>query len=194
MLIFVEQSSTIDGFCQPTPQKWKWLSALRARLRQHNLHFFSFPRRARSTAQLQLYNCLITILQSQFTSVILKIIIYKCILLASLKHRANARSCCFQKEFSNLALDGSEVDDLLVGEVGVKDFADRDNEDLAERFDASKDDFPGVTMKRLPEAGLPGVDVMITIFCDFRQFSAKKFAFFSKINVMIKILHNLALF
>jgi hypothetical protein len=40
----------------------------------------------------------------------------------------------------------------------------------------------------------PGVNVMIAIFCDFRQFSAKKFAFFSKINVMIKILHNLALF
>jgi hypothetical protein len=40
----------------------------------------------------------------------------------------------------------------------------------------------------------PGVDVLITIFCDFRQFSAKKLAFFSKINSMIKILHNLALF
>jgi hypothetical protein len=32
-----------------------------------------------------------------------------------------------------------------------------------------------------------GVNVMITIFCDFRQFSAKKLAFFSKTNVMIKI-------
>jgi hypothetical protein len=32
-----------------------------------------------------------------------------------------------------------------------------------------------------------GVDVMITIFCDFRQFSAKKLAFFSKTNVMVKI-------
>jgi hypothetical protein len=40
----------------------------------------------------------------------------------------------------------------------------------------------------------PGVDVMITIFSDFCQFSAKKLAFFSKTNVMIKILHNLALF
>jgi hypothetical protein len=40
----------------------------------------------------------------------------------------------------------------------------------------------------------PGVDVMITIFRDFRQFSAKKLAFFSKTNVMIKILHNLVLF
>jgi hypothetical protein len=40
----------------------------------------------------------------------------------------------------------------------------------------------------------PGVDVMITIFCVICQFWAKKLAFFSKTNVMIKILHNLALF
>jgi hypothetical protein len=33
----------------------------------------------------------------------------------------------------------------------------------------------------------PGVDVMITIFCDFRHFSVKKLAFFSKIYIMIKI-------
>jgi hypothetical protein len=30
-----------------------------------------------------------------------------------------------------------------------------------------------------------GVDVMIAIFCDFHQFSAKKWRFFSKTNVMI---------
>jgi hypothetical protein len=35
---------------------------------------------------------------------------------------------------------------------------------------------------------------MITIFCDFWQISAKKLAFFSKNNVMIKFLYNLALF
>jgi hypothetical protein len=35
---------------------------------------------------------------------------------------------------------------------------------------------------------------MITNFCDFGQFSAKKLAFFSKTNVRIKFLHNLALF
>jgi hypothetical protein len=33
---------------------------------------------------------------------------------------------------------------------------------------------------------------MITIFCDFCPFSAKKLAFFSKTKVMINILHNLA--
>jgi hypothetical protein len=32
---------------------------------------------------------------------------------------------------------------------------------------------------------------MITIFGDFRQFLAKKLAFFSKTNDMIKIFHNL---
>jgi hypothetical protein len=31
---------------------------------------------------------------------------------------------------------------------------------------------------------------MITIFCDFRQFSAKKLAFFSQTNVMIKFLQK----
>jgi hypothetical protein len=35
---------------------------------------------------------------------------------------------------------------------------------------------------------------MIAIFGDFLQLSAKKLAFFSKTNVMIKILHNVALF
>jgi hypothetical protein len=35
---------------------------------------------------------------------------------------------------------------------------------------------------------------MITIFCNFGQFSAKKMAFFSKTNVRIHFLHNLALF
>jgi hypothetical protein len=39
-----------------------------------------------------------------------------------------------------------------------------------------------------------GVDVMITFFSDFLQFSAKRLAFFSKPNVMIKILQKLALF
>jgi hypothetical protein len=57
-------------------------------------------------------------------------------------------------------------------------------------------DFRGatVTAPRMPGSLWPGVDVMITIFCDFWQFSAKKLAFFSKTDVVIKIFHNLALF
>jgi hypothetical protein len=41
---------------------------------------------------------------------------------------------------------------------------------------------------------ISGIDVMITIFCDFCLFSEKNLAFFSKTNFMIKFLHNLALF
>jgi hypothetical protein len=41
---------------------------------------------------------------------------------------------------------------------------------------------------------LPEVDVMITIFCDFCQFSAKKLAFFLYANVMINFFQNLALY
>jgi hypothetical protein len=53
----------------------------------------------------------------------------------------------------------------------------------------------GINSPRLfRKFALSGADVMITIFCDFRQFSAKKLAFFSKTNVMIKIFYNLALF
>jgi hypothetical protein len=52
----------------------------------------------------------------------------------------------------------------------------------------------GLLLETRLTAGWPGVDVMITIFCDFWQFWAKKLAFFSNTNVMIKILHNLALF
>jgi hypothetical protein len=39
----------------------------------------------------------------------------------------------------------------------------------------------------------PGVDVMITIFCDFSQFSGEKLALFLNANVMIKFFQNLAL-
>jgi hypothetical protein len=39
----------------------------------------------------------------------------------------------------------------------------------------------------------PGADVMITIFCDFWHLSAKKLAFFSKTNVMIKFSQKLSL-
>jgi hypothetical protein len=39
-----------------------------------------------------------------------------------------------------------------------------------------------------------GGDVMITIFCEFGQFSAKKFAFFSKPMLWSNFFQNLALF
>jgi hypothetical protein len=47
---------------------------------------------------------------------------------------------------------------------------------------------------KVVQTGKQGVDVMITIFCDFSQFSAKKLAFFLNNNVMINFFQNLALF
>jgi hypothetical protein len=41
---------------------------------------------------------------------------------------------------------------------------------------------------------LQGSMLWSQFFCDFRQFSAKKWRFLAKINVTIKLLHNLALF
>jgi hypothetical protein len=53
----------------------------------------------------------------------------------------------------------------------------------------------GVVVVNSKVVGLaPGVDVMITIFCDFSQFSAKKLAFFLNTNVMMNFFKNLALF
>jgi hypothetical protein len=40
----------------------------------------------------------------------------------------------------------------------------------------------------------PGVDVMLTSFCDFHQFSVTKLAFYLKTNVMVHFMQNFAVF
>eukprot|EP00092_Neocalanus_flemingeri_P057274 GFUD01068023.1.p1 GENE.GFUD01068023.1~~GFUD01068023.1.p1 ORF type:complete len:222 (-),score=58.56 GFUD01068023.1:72-737(-) len=37
-------------------------------------------------------------------------------------------------EFAKVAKDAAEVGDLFIGEVGIKDYAEKDNQELAERF------------------------------------------------------------
>jgi hypothetical protein len=71
--IFVERSSTIERYCQPPPPIWKRFA--------YPLKHFLLQLRSSSR------NC------DQFTSVVLKMLIYKCNLQASLNHRANACSC-----------------------------------------------------------------------------------------------------
>ena len=46
-------------------------------------------------------------------------------------------------EFAKVAVDGAAIEDLFVGEVGIKDYGDKDNDDLRERFNVQKEDFPG---------------------------------------------------
>ena len=45
-------------------------------------------------------------------------------------------------EFAKIAREAVESPDLFVGEVGIKDYADRENEALKLRFKINKDDYP----------------------------------------------------
>lgn len=49
-------------------------------------------------------------------------------------------------EFAKVAAATKDATDLLVAEVGVKDFGNKDNADLAKRFDVKKDDYPSVLL------------------------------------------------
>ena len=50
------------------------------------------------------------------------------------------------EEFGKFCQAASEVEDLFVGEVGIKDYGEKDNTDLAERFSVVKEDFPVVIL------------------------------------------------
>jgi len=49
-------------------------------------------------------------------------------------------------EFVKLADEGKDLPDLLVAEVGVKDYGDQDNQDIADRFSVRKQDYPVVLL------------------------------------------------
>jgi len=51
-----------------------------------------------------------------------------------------------QDHFAKVAESVADVPDLLAGEVGIKDYGDKDNEDLAKRFRVVKDDYPMVIL------------------------------------------------
>lgn len=51
-----------------------------------------------------------------------------------------------QDQFAKVAESVADVPDLLAAEVGIKDYGDKDNEGLAKRFNAVKDDFPVVIL------------------------------------------------
>lgn len=48
--------------------------------------------------------------------------------------------------FVALAKDAKDVDELLIAEVGVKDYGEKDNEALAKKYGATKDNFPVVKL------------------------------------------------
>jgi len=56
-------------------------------------------------------------------------------------------------EFAKVAKDAAEVGSLFIGEVGVKDYAEKDNQELADQFSITKDDFPAAILFRPGPAG-----------------------------------------
>ncbi|XP_023248577.1 endoplasmic reticulum resident protein 29 [Copidosoma floridanum] len=46
------------------------------------------------------------------------------------------------KEYTDVAVSTKDSPDLLIAEVGVKDFGNKDNQDLAKRFGIKPDDYP----------------------------------------------------
>lgn len=48
--------------------------------------------------------------------------------------------------FVAVAKDARDVDELLVAEVGVKDYGEKDNEELARKYGATKENFPIVKL------------------------------------------------
>lgn len=47
-------------------------------------------------------------------------------------------------EFAKVSKDAADIKDLFIGEVGIKDYGDKDNADLGDRFGLKKDDLPVV--------------------------------------------------
>lgn len=61
------------------------------------------------------------------------------------------------------------VNDLLIAEVGVKDYGDKDNADLADRYGIKKDDFPVVKLF------VKGKKDPLTFSGDFKAENIQKF-------------------
>lgn len=50
------------------------------------------------------------------------------------------------EEYGKVAAATKDAPDLLVAEVGVKDFGNKDNADIAKRYDIKKEDYPAVRL------------------------------------------------
>jgi len=50
------------------------------------------------------------------------------------------------EQYATVAVDTKDSQDLLIATVGVKDFGNKENSDLAQRYNIKKEDFPTVLL------------------------------------------------
>lgn len=80
--------------------------------------------------------------------------------------------------FVQLATDAKDISDLLIAEVGVKDYGEKENEELAKKYGATKDNFPVVKLF------LKGKDEPMT-FDDKNGFTSENLRLFVRENTGI---------
>ncbi|RWS05176.1 endoplasmic reticulum resident protein 29-like protein [Dinothrombium tinctorium] len=85
-------------------------------------------------------------------------------------------------EYGVVATDLKNTKDLLVAEVGVQDYGDHENQDLADRYGVKKDDFPVVKLFLANDLQNP------LTFPSNEDFKADKIKQFVKRNTGIRIL------
>ncbi|XP_063219382.1 endoplasmic reticulum resident protein 29 [Bacillus rossius redtenbacheri] len=83
-------------------------------------------------------------------------------------------------EFAKVAESASTISDLLFAEVGVKDYGEKENTDLATRYNVKKDDFPVVKLF------VAGKDPYTFTDSDFTEDNLKKFIH-SKSGIRIRL-------
>ncbi|KAK6636412.1 hypothetical protein RUM43_010073 [Polyplax serrata] len=74
-----------------------------------------------------------------------------------------------QEEFGKVSESAYSINDLLVAEVGVKDYGDKENLDLAEKYGVKKDEFPVIKLF------VQGKTKPVTFTNDFKAENIQKF-------------------
>lgn len=96
--------------------------------------------------------------------------------------------------FVALAKDSKDVEDLLIAEVGVKDYGEKDNEALAKKYGATKDNFPVVKLfiKGKPEP-IPFDDSKGFTSVELRRFIREKSGLYLSLPGCLKEFDKLAI-
>lgn len=77
------------------------------------------------------------------------------------------------EEFGKVALSTADAVDLLLAEVGVRDFGNKDNADLATRYKVAKEDYPKLLL--FLEGKTEPIEFKVNKDSDFTAENIKRF-------------------